>query len=145
MNLLSRLVLIAIVLTAVGCMSSPAQAQAGFPYIAGYGGEVLQYTLGRVPVPPYFSLHPPVYYSYPVPRPYGYSPFPYPGEMETPVYKGPAPVEIINPHVKPQAPGKKTSGRVAGQGRMILNPFVKRSSGEPASGLARIGKDDDAR
>src|SRR5436305_2234169 len=33
---------------------------------------------------PYFALHPPVYYSYPVPRTYGYSPFAYGPEVMTP-------------------------------------------------------------
>jgi hypothetical protein len=33
---------------------------------------------------PYFSLHPPVYYSYRVARTYGYSPFAYPPGVQTP-------------------------------------------------------------
>ena len=33
---------------------------------------------------PYFAAHPPVYYSYPVPRTYGYSPFAYPPYVMTP-------------------------------------------------------------
>ena len=38
------------------------------PWYTGYSSEYV----------PYYAMHPPVYYSYPVPRPYGYSPFAYP-------------------------------------------------------------------
>ena len=49
---------------------------------------------------PYFALHPPVYYSYPVPRTYGYSPFAYPPYVMTPeIVMRSAAAEIINPHV----------------------------------------------
>ena len=34
------------------------------------------YNLGHIPVPPYFALHPPVYYGQRVFRTYGESPFP---------------------------------------------------------------------
>jgi hypothetical protein len=53
--------------------------------------------------PPYFALHPPVYYSEQiVRRPYGISPFAapagiIPAEMQVP----PTPVRILNPHVLP--------------------------------------------
>ena len=33
---------------------------------------------------PYYAAHPPVYYSYPVPRPYGFSPYAYPPGTMTP-------------------------------------------------------------
>jgi hypothetical protein len=52
---------------------------SGLPYY-GYGYSGSLYGLGRVPVPPYFSLHPPVYYSHEIQRrpvgdsPYAYSP-----------------------------------------------------------------------
>ena len=36
------------------------------------------YSVGAIPTPPYFALHPPVYYSTPVPRAYGYGPWAYP-------------------------------------------------------------------
>jgi hypothetical protein len=54
---------------------------------------------------PYFALHPPVYYSQPVPRTYGYSPFAYPGYVMTPEVAMPSqPLEITNPYV----PAEKT-------------------------------------
>jgi hypothetical protein len=74
------------VLLAASCGVMTASAQGPWGSIGGYGG-FLPYGGGygggynsawqmqsfdRVP---YFALHPPVYYSYPVARPYGYSPF----------------------------------------------------------------------
>jgi hypothetical protein len=46
-----------------------------FPWY-GYGNNgPAAYALGNIPAPPYFALHPPVYYSHPTPRTYGHSPF----------------------------------------------------------------------
>ena len=66
---------------------SPAQANGPY-YLAyglgdtglGYGGWGCGCCYGpNLPSPaPYFAMHPPVYYSYPVATPYGYSPFPNP-------------------------------------------------------------------
>lgn len=59
---------------------------------------------------PYFAAHPPVYYSYPVPRTYGHSPFAYPPHFRTPeVVENAQPVQISNPYFqgstkKPAAP-----------------------------------------
>jgi len=95
----------------LGATAEPAQAQCngcgafGYGGIGGYGLLGLNgsaYRSGDIPTPPYFALHPPVYYSQPVARPYGHSPFAYPGTHETPA---PAPVQksalITNPHVRP--------------------------------------------
>ena len=46
------------------------------------------YSFGRLP---HFAQFPPVYYSHPVARPYGYSPYAYPGWVQTP---NPSPVHI---------------------------------------------------
>jgi hypothetical protein len=57
---------------------------AGSPYSSngwGYGWPATSYAGEAIP---YFSLFPPVYYSYPVPRTYGYSPFAYPPGFVTP-------------------------------------------------------------
>lgn len=51
---------------------------SGLPFFAyGYSGSL--YGTGRVPVPPYFAIHPPVYYSTITPRTYGDSPFAWSG------------------------------------------------------------------
>ena len=74
---------------------------------------------------PYFAKHPPVYYSYPVARPYGYLPYAYPpvatrqqvvivepvlvrngyvtGEMAPRKAEKPAPLRIINPFAQDAA------------------------------------------
>ena len=50
---------------------------SGLPYY-GYGYSGSLYGLGRVPVPPYYALHPPVYYSHEIRRrPTGDSPYAY--------------------------------------------------------------------
>ena len=82
---------------------------------------------------PYFALHPPVYYSLPVPRSYGYSPFAYPPGTMTPDVVIDNSVEIENPHV-PQSNAKplpKGKGRAtakldqsASRSETIINPFV---------------------
>lgn len=77
---------------------------------------------------PYFSKYPPVYYSHPVPRPYGYSPFAYPPGYTTPEpQQAPAPSDIENPFV-PQQQTKPTSDRTAASTgptpKVILNPYV---------------------
>jgi hypothetical protein len=113
-----------------------ASAQyGGFPF-GGYGyntGYGLPYWTTSVPTPPYYALHPPVYYSVPVPRTYGYSPFAYPGCVMTPEVVMPRAETIINPHVQPLplpkdgAPKeKKTSGKVAVQPQVIVNPYFVR-------------------
>jgi hypothetical protein len=82
---------------------------------------------------PYFALHPPVYYSYPVPRPYGYSPFAYLPNMMTPdVMAGSPPLEIINPYVpsskneRTEEPKADTKAAVSRQPEplVIINPYV---------------------
>lgn len=83
---------------------------------------------------PYFAAHPPVYYSYPVPRTYGYSPFAYPpGTMTPDVVIGEAvkPVEIVNPYVpkeqlKAAGVDQSTEHRVSTEPQplVIMNPFV---------------------
>jgi len=77
---------------------------------------------------PYFAEHPPVYYSYPVPRTYGYSPYAYPGTVMTPTLKvaSPEPLEIPNPHVEPkaeEAPGPTAAARRP-EPLIVVNPYV---------------------
>ncbi len=51
---------------------------------------------------PYFALHPPVYYSYPVARPYGDSPYPAQPSSFPPTPVDSEPKIIINPYVTPE-------------------------------------------
>ena len=82
---------------------------------------------------PYFAAHPPVYYSYPVPRTYGYSPFAYPPYVMTPdvVTEGAAPLEIVNPYVPSSKqessqpkPDQSASTNRQPQPLVIINPYV---------------------
>ncbi len=139
--------LLAIVLV---CGALPAAAQAQGPY-GCWGGWVDGYGQGRVVSYndniPYFSAHPPVYYSLEIiPRAMGPSPFAYPGyyaPMQTEVKLVPAmaampkkmePVMINNSYYvqKPKARVqnasfvKPLSRQDAARGtQLIVNPFVK--------------------
>lgn len=135
-RLLSLVTVLAVILLLFGT-HAPVQAQCavpygtdGFPYPGWLGFYGSPYSLGQIPVPPYFSLHPPVYYSQPVARSYGYSPYAYPGTVVTPEVV--APQEIINPHVTPKAePEAETSPAVEQETvttaayQIIENPFVR--------------------
>jgi hypothetical protein len=139
---------------ALVCGALPAAAQAqgpangywGYGWVNAYGqGQVVTYNDNI----PYFSAHPPVYYSLDiVRRPMGPSPFAYPGyfapSMEAEVAVVPAmaaapqkmaPVMINNSYYvqKEQRPVKNASyaqpmdREAAASGtQLIVNPFVKR-------------------
>ncbi len=90
---------------------------------------------------PFYALHPPVYYSYPVARPYGYTPWAYPAYVQTPASEEDGSKEIINPHVspsnkaKPTATGRTTSDATPSDSiaaaapaqdnsHVIINPYI---------------------
>lgn len=115
-------------------------------YLLGYHGLgagcfEMPYAMGRIPTPPYFALHPPVHYSDFVPRTYGYSPFAYPGNFETPPVLQVTPEEISNPYVKPHSTGQvdkihhviSTSLPV-----VIRNPFVRQSQSSLGDRVAQV-------
>ena len=86
---------------------------------------------------PYFALHPPVYYSLPVPRTYGYSPFAYPPGTMTPEIPDPEPVVVPNKYVPSKAAPKAEPGRVTAKPLRISNPYVLvRDESRPAEGIA---------
>lgn len=98
-----------VVCLAAACLFCTNSAEAyGCGNGCGIGGlyRSLDYpTERRVP---YFAAHPPVYYSQPVPRTYGHSPFAYGPSHQTPeVYQTAKPVIIENPYVK-KASGSTT-------------------------------------
>lgn len=135
-----QLLLLMVLVAAFGAGAAPAaRACDGHGFDCGYGWlyQSLQYNV------PYFAAYPPVYYSYPVPRTYGYSPFAYPPGVMTPEIVGePQPLEIINPHVpqKNETPARDVSDRSVDAGRepeplVILNPYVT-----PNRAVARSGQ-----
>lgn len=87
---------------------------------------------------PYFAMHPPVYYSYVVPRPYGYSPFPYPPGVRTPEIAVPKPKVIQNRFVPRPANLPEAQNRVTQQPLRIRNPFVAQAVGSPVQQTAGL-------
>jgi hypothetical protein len=130
------------VLIAASVCASKADAQ----FISGGGYGLGFFNYGNTGVYmeriPYYALYPPVYYSYPVPRTYGYSPFAYPPGTMTPEL--PAPVkaaEYINPFVPEGevAPAVDRSARVTTPvrvARTYINPFVDGATGASTHSVA---------
>ncbi len=106
----------------LGLLLAAASARADW---GGCYGPYLQNMYARDMIPPYYALYPPVYYSYPVPRTYGYSPFAYPPGTPTPdlqIQELPQPKVMINPYFKPE--GEDASARTVGyRGKVVVNPF----------------------
>ena len=129
MSLRLRVCLILAVAATASLAGSSAKAQffggCGF---GGYGfGSGIPYSVNVQDSPPYFAMYPPVYYSHPVPRPYGFSPFAYPPGMATPngvvLYSSTVmPNRQARHRVKPQT----TVGKTAAAPLVIENPFVRK-------------------
>ncbi len=97
-----------VILFAVAPAVANAQCPSGvYPGLYGLGGFRGLYGNGHFEKRPYFALNPPVYYSQPVARPYGYSPY------------------ALPPGVQPAEP------RIVETPAAIVNPFF--TSGKAAS------------
>ena len=94
--------------------------QGGMPWF-GYGYSGSLYGLGRIPVPPYYALHPPVYYSQPSPRPYGHSPYAWRSPQAEIIT--PAPQLTINPFYKPDTK-KKSAATDKRTAKVVVNRFL---------------------
>ena len=125
------------VLIAASAGASSASAQMGFGP-GGYGLGYFNYGYNQ-PRIPYYALYPPVYYSYPVARTYGYSPFAYPPGTQTPqIAPAEAAVEYRNPCVPSgSAQPRPSEDKMAAQPRMYLNPYVEQAS---AAGSAKLAE-----
>jgi hypothetical protein len=129
---MKRSLVVGLVVFAAAAYSSTAHADGGFygygfPWF-GYGNQgPAAYALGNIPAPPYFALHPPVYYSHPVARTYGRSPFACPCDCHHPSRQSVVRV-IANPYV-PATPAKPSDTPAAGEGKVaakverIANPY----------------------
>jgi hypothetical protein len=123
MNLRLRICLTVAVAAAASLAGSSAMAQ----YFGGYGfggyGYGIPYNVYGQQSIPYFALYPPVYYSHPVARPYGFSPFAYPPGITTPngvaYYSGAVYSRQARYRVKPQT----TAGKTAAAPLVIENPY----------------------
>lgn len=123
----------AAIATSLAGLSSSAKACDGFYHggWSGWGAGYLYETLQNNV--PHFAAFPPVYYSYPVPRTYGHSPFAYPPGVLTPEIVGAAePVEIVNPYVpssqndeSDEASADQQTSVAAPQPLVIHNPYFQ--------------------
>ena len=104
--------------------------------VRGFGNSGTLYGLGYLPVPPYFAVHPPVYYGQRYFRTYGESPFARPARSSRPLNVS---VQLVtNPYVEqlpavmPSLPAEQETGadavvvgKVTIQPQMIINPYYK--------------------
>ena len=97
----SRQSLLLGMMTLLAPMASAASAQdngLGYAYLFGYGANNASGIRAYVPPPPYFALHPPVYYGQRYTRPYGESPFAAWPQLRSPAGYYPRPAA---PHAQP--------------------------------------------
>lgn len=127
----SKLAFVLFAIGSAGLIASSARAYDG--PLGCYGGWGYGYLYRHLDSDiPYFAAYPPVYYSYPVPRTYGYSPFAYPpGTMTPEIVEEPVePATILNPYVKQeesrefQAEDKVTAAPKQREPLVILNPHI---------------------
>jgi len=130
---------LALLLVVLGFAALPNAASAYWPYwgYGGYGGYGYGWGFNQatnyVPSPPYYAIHPPVYYSSQITaRHYGASPFAWTPGMEPITYVGeggmasaPEPEIIENPYVTSKNTSKQASAveKVVEPLRME-NPFA---------------------
>lgn len=117
----ARHALIIAVTTLLAPIGTLAQAQdsLGYGYLFGYGAANTPTIRSFVPAPPYFSLHPPVYYGQRFTRPYGDSPFASWPQLQ--------PAKGYHPHP------------AANHGHTVVNPYVptKKAPAQSASPVVK--------
>lgn len=113
----------------------------------GNNGYYFARTIPRVfgdAILPYYALYPPVYYSAPVPRPYGFSPYALPPGMP-PAEAMPVPAAepelTVNPYFKPKNPpgneDQPSDQQTVFKPQLIVNPYyVKKLTPEQSKKLA---------
>ena len=127
-----RHLIFSVVAIAAFAVTNSSRADGGgyygsaFPWF-GYGNNgPAAYALGNVPTPPYFALHPPVYYSHPVARPYGSSPFACPCDCHHRDHESSRRI-VINPYIEtqPRELATKAQTNVAVVPTRVANPFYQ--------------------
>jgi len=144
---LRRLSLALFAAVALSASAGRANAQCGYGF--GFGGY---WDIGRLygvlaQNVPYYAAFPPVYYSVPVPRTYGYSPFAYPPGVMTPEIESVEPLAIDNPFMngapqnvqappaaEPMADRTTSVAPQPTQPLVVNNPFFRPSA--PAAAYA---------
>jgi hypothetical protein len=133
MNDKLRVAAIGAVLVFAMAAVADAQCNAAWPYSWGGYGYLRNYDNTHAYIP-HFALYPPVYYSLPVPRTYGYSPFAYPPGTKTPEISEPEPLIVPNKFVPSKAATKAEPGEVTVRPLRIANPYVVAQKSPPAVG-----------
>src|SRR3712207_703087 len=87
----------------------------------GYGASL--YNAGKIPVPPYYAIHPPVYYGHRVRQTYGDSPYAQPPSRWA--LQSSTPVIIINPFVPSTANQMATDHAPPMRSTIIENPYFE--------------------
>jgi hypothetical protein len=130
---MKRIVLVGLAVALFSLAGSVSSAQAQMGCGGGWGGWGANFPYGlygsRVNNVPYYAMFPPVYYSAPVPRSYGWSPFAYPPGTMTPEVVAEEPQEMVNPYVTPPRDAKpssinKTAIYRAPVPQIVINPYV---------------------
>ncbi len=124
---------LAVAAMAFALRSKEATAQGPF-FGGGYGYGYGPFSVYSTESIPFYWRYSPVYYSLPVPRTYGYSPYAYPPGVRTPEVII-EPEVISNPYVPQENTSADPSSRIAKGVRRIQNPFV------PASTAAVVAED----
>jgi hypothetical protein len=109
-------------------LSNTAGACDGFGPWTAYGYYYRQpLRTGNLPTPPYFAIHPPVYYGGLMRRPYGDSPFAYyPDRPMLPApLGGTRQIVIENHHLQPLP--ENTTQTTASRAKLIVNPYYESS------------------
>ena len=121
---------IAAVVTSTSVRADGGYFGSAFPWF-GYGNNgPAAYALGNIPAPPYFALHPPVYYSHSIARPYGASPFACPCNCHHGRHESARRV-FVNPYIEsvpreiPTKSNAKTTSQVAAVPVRIANPYFQ--------------------
>lgn len=143
MSMHKKLILAAGFMFGLACGSAHAFDGFGYGYFPWYGygnNGPSAYALGNIPAPPYFALHPPVYYSHVItPRPYGRSPFACSCNCHPAGW--PVATRIVANRflqVQPAAPAGPATPKASDEKpvataqapALIANPFYEKSSGE---------------
>ena len=123
-----RMLIVAAVLFLLLAGSGDAQAQ--WPGAWGWPGPgwYLAPRDSRLEKLPHFALFPPVHYSYPVPRTYGYSPFASLPELRISEITRVEPLTIRNPFVPQRELATEPEGRSSAAPLVVRNPYVDQPS-----------------
>lgn len=116
-----RWVLFGAMLLGLAPCNARAYGPLGSGYLAPWWAAPRVYTQEYIP---YFAQHPPVYYSRPIARPYGYVPYAYWPGRPAPQVVVTQPVVVRNHYLAGDAVDRLAE-EAAPAGRRIVNPFAR--------------------